>query len=93
MMTDLEKVFGARPRFQDIAVYAVGATKVGQTWDGDAFDLASLSAKETMVLLKGLAHVDKGEEESEDEDCLEPADPEEQRPTESSRRGGAYGLR
>ena len=61
MTTGLEKVFGARPRFQDIALYAVGAPKVGQTWDGDAFDLASLSEKETMVLLRGLADVDEGE--------------------------------
>src|SRR5262249_47734945 len=61
MMTGLEKVFGARPRFHDIARYAVGAPKVGQTWDGDVFDLASLSEKETMVLLKGLADVDEGE--------------------------------
>ena len=68
MMTGLEKVFGARPRFQDIALYAVGAPKVGQTWDGDAFDLASLSEKETMVLLKGLADVDEGEEDDEDEE-------------------------
>ena len=65
MMTGLEKVFGARPRFQDIALYAVGVPKVGQTWDGDAFDLASLSEKETMVLLKGLADVDEGEEDDE----------------------------
>src|SRR5215813_1098531 len=51
MMTGLEQVFGSRPRFHDIALYAVGAPKVGQTWDGDVFDLASLSEKETMVLL------------------------------------------
>ena len=79
-MTGLEKVFGARPRFQDIALYAVGAPKVGQTWDGDAFDLASLSKKETVVLLKGLAHVDEGEEDDEEDegdDRPEPADPEE----------------
>ena len=63
MMTGLEKVFGARPRFKDIALYAVGAPKIGQTWDGDVFDLASLSEKETMVLLKGLADVDEGEED------------------------------
>jgi hypothetical protein len=78
MMTGLEQVFGARPRFQDIALYAVGAPKVGQTWDGDAFDLASLSENETMVLLKGLAHVDEGEE-GEDEDSPEPAGPEDDR--------------
>jgi DNA polymerase family A len=81
MMTGLEQVFGARPRFQDIALYAVGAPKVGQTWDGDAFDLASLSEKETMVLLKRLADADEGEdgEEGEDEgdDSPEPADPED----------------
>src|SRR5262249_31997946 len=82
MMTGLEKVFGARPRFQDIALYAVGAPKVGQTWDGDAFDLATLSEKETMVLLKGLADVHEGEEdEEEDEDesdgTPEPADCED----------------
>ena len=74
MMTGLEKVFGARPRFQDIALYAVGAPKVGQTWDGDAFDLASLSEKETMVLLKGLADVDEGEEDDEPANSLERAD-------------------
>jgi DNA polymerase I-like protein with 3'-5' exonuclease and polymerase domains len=82
MMTGLEKVFGARPRFQDIALYAVGAPKVGQTWDGDAFDLASLSEKETMVLLKGLADVDEGEEDDEEDegdDCAERADPEDDR--------------
>ena len=78
MMTGLEHVFGARPRFQDIALYAVGAPKVGQTWDGDAFDLASLSEKETVVLLKGLAHVDEGEEDDEEDegdDGFQPADP------------------
>ena len=83
MMTGLEKVFGARPRFKDIALYAVGAPKVGQTWDGDAFDLASLSEKETMVLLKGLADVDEGEEDEEEDedgdDCPERADPEDDR--------------
>ena len=82
MTTGLEKVFGARPRFQDIALYAVGAPKVGQTWDGDAFDLASLSEKETMVLLKGLADVDEGEEDDEEDegdDCPERADPEDDR--------------
>src|SRR5215813_2285237 len=81
MMTGLEKVFGARPRFQDIALYAVGAPKVGQTWDGDAFDLAGLSEKETMVLLRGLADVEEGEEDDEerdeDDDCPERADPED----------------
>jgi DNA polymerase I-like protein with 3'-5' exonuclease and polymerase domains len=65
MMTGLQKVFGARPRFQDIALYAVGAPKVGQTWDGAAFDLASLSEKETMILLKGLTDVDEGDEDDE----------------------------
>jgi len=82
MMTGLEKVFGARPRFQDIALYAVGAPKVGQTWDGDAFDLTSLSEKETMVLLKGLADVGEGEEDGEEDegdDCPEPADSEDDR--------------
>src|SRR4029077_16285531 len=73
MMAGLEEVFGTRLRFQDIALYAVGAPKVGQTWDGDAFDLASLSEKETMVLLKGLADVDEGD------DCAERADPEDDR--------------
>src|SRR5262245_9171329 len=80
MVTGLEKVFGARPRFQDIALYAVGAPKVGQTCDGDAFDLASLSEKETMVLLKGLVDVDEGGEEDdvedEGDDCPERADSE-----------------
>jgi DNA polymerase I-like protein with 3'-5' exonuclease and polymerase domains len=76
MMTGVEQVFGARPRFQDIALYAVGAPKVGQTWDGDAFDLAGLSEKETLVLLKGLADVDEGEEvnrENEGDNSAEPA--------------------
>src|SRR5262249_58925857 len=82
MVTGLEKVFGSRPRFQDIALYAVGAPKVGQTWDGDAFDLASLSEKETMVLLKGLANVDEGEEDDEEDegdDSPEPGGPEDDR--------------
>jgi DNA polymerase I-like protein with 3'-5' exonuclease and polymerase domains len=81
MMTGLEKAFGARPRFQDIALYAVGAPKIGQTWDGDVFDLASLSEKETMVLLKGLADVEDKEDDEEDEgdECLEAADPEDDR--------------
>ena len=65
MMTGLEQVFGARPRFKDIALYAVGAPKVGQTWDGDVFDLASLTEKDTMVLLKGLADAEEGEEGEE----------------------------
>ena len=77
MMTGLEQVFGARPRFQDIALYAVGAPKVGQTWDGDAFDLPSLSEKETMVLLKGLADADEGEEDDEGDNSPEPAAPED----------------
>ena len=80
MMMGLEKVFGARPRFQEIALYAVGAPKVDQTWDGDAFDLASLSEKETTVLLKGLADADEIEQEDdgedESDDSPEPADPE-----------------
>jgi DNA polymerase I-like protein with 3'-5' exonuclease and polymerase domains len=74
MISGLEKVFGARPRFQDIALYAVGAPKIGQTWDGEAFDLASLSENETMVLLKGLADVDEGGEDEEGDDSAEPAD-------------------
>src|SRR4029453_5356288 len=83
----------------DIALYAVGAPKVGQTWDGDAFDLASLSEKETMVLLKGLADVDEGEEgdeEDEGDDCPERADPEDDRDelVESTRQllGGMVGC-
>ena len=87
MMTGLEQVFGSRPRFKDIALYAVGAPKVGQTWDGDVFDLASLSEKETMVLLKGLTDAEEdgegGEEREEgegaDDGSLAPADLEDDR--------------
>jgi hypothetical protein len=55
------------------------ADKVGETWDGDAFDLASLSEKETRVLLKGLADVGEGEEDDEKDegdDSPKPGDPE-----------------
>jgi hypothetical protein len=78
MMTGLGQVFGGRPRFQDIALYAVGVPKVGQTWDGEAFDMASLNEKETMVLLKGLTDVDEVEQR-EEEPSPGPADPEDDR--------------
>jgi hypothetical protein len=76
MTTGLATVFGARPRFNDAALYAVGAPKIGQTWDGDVLDLASLSEKETLVLLKGLVEAEE-DPESEDDDGDEPTELED----------------
>ena len=81
MITGLE-VVRRLPAVPGHRPLCLGAPKVGQTWDGDAFDLASLSEKETIVLLKGLRDVDEGEEDNKDnegDDCSKRADPEEDR--------------
>ena len=82
MMTGLEKVFGARPRFQDIALYAVGAPKVGQTWDGDVVRPGQSQREGDHGPPEGPGGCRRGRggrEEDEGDDCPERADPEDDR--------------
>ena len=66
MAEGFKAVFGSMNRFADAARYAVGTPKVGQTWEGDVFDLAALSPDEHAILVKGL-EINEDDEEADTE--------------------------